>query len=145
MKMLARTLSLGALPRHALRAANSASHAVSSQALSVAQVYQARVSSGQEMASVSVIKRSQFDSSEHASQYAVARGSIGGGPEEELHAIVNAITPTPRLRTMKPSSNMVRETNLGSRNLLHPWLRTDTEAPPSLQGCFPTDAFTEFG
>ena len=111
-RMPARTLSLGALLMHRFRSAHSTSQAVSSHALSVAQVYHARFSSVQTMASASVTTRSQLDSSEHASQYAVASGSMGSSPGEELQAAANAITPTHRPRIMNAPSNMVRERNL---------------------------------
>jgi hypothetical protein len=65
-----------------------------SQAFSVAQEYQARVSSVQLTLIVSLTTLSQIWTSEHAAQYAVATGSMGAAPDDD---------PQPNARTNNPT------------------------------------------
>ena len=118
LKMRTRTASLGACPMHRFRVAHSVSHGVSSHAFSVTQAYQACVSSGQTTFRVFVISRSQPENTEQAAQYSVARGSMGGGPDEEPHATANTNNPAHSPRIMKPPPSISRETNLGLRKRL---------------------------
>jgi hypothetical protein len=67
---------------------------VLSQAFSVAQAYQARVSSVQLMLIVWLTTRSQVESSEQAAQYSVAVGSMGAAPEEDPQPNAKSSNPT---------------------------------------------------